>query len=339
MRRIKQFVTVIAASIPLLFAGLLPTATTYASGYKTPAESYPLIACGLWAGTNLNFNISNPSANCTSNPSAQPSATSQPTASTSQNSSPSGTASPAYVALGDSVAAGFGLPLFPNGNTIGRECGRSPKAYPYIVAKKLHSPIKNYACSGATAGDLVTYQHVNGPNPRPQLDNAFSHGTPKLITITAGANDAHWQYLIKECYVADCATSFNTTVADGFLYVLQAKLNVDMYSIENRSNGNPPQIILTGYYDPLSQQCSQIQHNITPQELHWIDAETGALNQTIRQVANNYDFVTFAPVDFSGHDLCSSNPWIQGLHDNAPFHPTAKGQQQIAHDVMAKIRQ
>jgi hypothetical protein len=43
-----------------------------------------------------------------------------------------------------------------------------------------------------------------------------------------------------------------------------------------------------------------------------------------------------APVSFAGHDLCSSEPWIQTTSDPMPFHPTATGQEAIARAVTAK---
>jgi hypothetical protein len=34
--------------------------------------------------------------------------------------------------------------------------------------------------------------------------------------------------------------------------------------------------------------------------------------------------------DFAGHQLCTPQPYVQGLGDAAPFHPTAAGQLAIA---------
>jgi lysophospholipase L1-like esterase len=256
-----------------------------------------------------------------------------------KRTTPNNGASGTYAALGDSVAAGLGLPLVASPSTEDQECGRSSEAYGQIVASKLHDKLIFHACSGATAGDLFTQQHIKGPNPPAQLDGVFAHGTPELITVTAGANDAHWQSLLKECYATNCDTKTNTVIADGFLKVLQLKLYTAMYDIQARSHGTPPEVIFTGYYDPLSQQCSQQQSNITPQELSWIAAETSALNQTIKNVTQHFSFAKFATVDFTGHDLCSSDSWIQGLNASAPFHPTARGQQAIANSVLAKVNQ
>lgn len=239
-----------------------------------------------------------------------------------------------YAALGDSVAAGLGLvpKINPTGNDT--SCGRSRHAYAHNVATRVNMSLVNAACSGATAGDMFTAQGVDGPNIPAQLDTAFASGTPSLITITAGANDAHWADFIRGCYATNCANEASTLLANGYLVILQAKLHVAFSSIYLRSGGNPPTVIMTGYYNPLSQKCTKVQQNITSDEITWLAGETNALNQTIKDVAANYSFVRFAPVDFSGHDLCSADSWVQGLADNAPFHPTARGQQAYANAVM-----
>lgn len=101
-----------------------------------------------------------------------------------------------YVALGDSVAAGAGL---QRNDASDPACSVSDKAYPKLVADKLSMPLRNIACSGATAGDLVSEQHLSGTRRdiEPQLDVAFTNGTPELMTITAGANDFYWQYFAR----------------------------------------------------------------------------------------------------------------------------------------------
>ena len=256
-------------------------------------------------------------------------------------SSGSGTSgrTPAYAALGDSVAAGLGLAKASGATSRDIQCGRSPQAYTITVAKATKLPIINMACSGATAGDIFTEQGVSGPNIPPQLDAAFANGTPELMTITAGANDAHWRGFLRACYAANCATSTSTTAANAYLVSLQLKLYYMFYSIQSRSgSGTPPRVYVTGYYNPLSDTC--LGSRITQDEITWMEGEVNALNGTIQNVTSQFSsFATYVPVSFAGHDLCSSKPWVQGLNAKAPFHPTATGQQAIAKAVLAKIDQ
>ncbi len=244
-----------------------------------------------------------------------------------------------YVALGDSVAAGFGLPLSPEATPTDTQCGRSSEAYPAIVATDLRLPLINASCSGATVGDLSTKQAMkDGPDIPAQLDTAFSGGTPALITITAGANDAHWADFISACYTFDCTGSEYDHIARAYMTALRVKLEYAFASIHARSRGTPPKVIITGYYNPLSSACASQQSTLTVNELAWLNGQLDTLNQTILTASRYYSFVKFVPIDFAGHDICSEQPWIQGFQDAAPFHPTAMGQQVIAAAVLSAAR-
>lgn len=236
-----------------------------------------------------------------------------------------------YVALGDSVAAGLGL-TSPIGDD--ERCGRTFDAYPYTVANARGMEIAHLACSDATMGDIITNQGVSGPNIAPQIDGAFASGTPELITITAGANDVHWDTFIRKCYTRTCGTPNDQKAFNGLITVLGVKLQSVLKDIELRSNGSPPEVIITGYYDPLSDQCAQIEPRLEPEELTWINARTADLNQTLEHASSQYSFVSFAPIDFTGHDICSDFPWVQTLDDPAPFHPTYEGQVAIAQAIL-----
>lgn len=243
-----------------------------------------------------------------------------------------------YVALGDSVAAGAGLPARAGATADDLRCGRSSQAYPYEVARALQRTWYHVACSGATAGDMVTKQRVDGPNIAPQLDAAFATGIPGVMTITAGANDADWDGFIRKCYAFDCTDRSFTLLANARLVSMQAKLYYLFSSIKARSGSTPPQVIITGYYNPLSPECAKLQSNITAREITWLSGEVKALNQTIKNVVDRYPFVQYVDVNFTGHDICSASPWIQGPSGAAPFHPTAEGQKAIAASVVAAIR-
>jgi len=239
-----------------------------------------------------------------------------------------------YAALGDSVAAGLGLPLTGEGGTAA-DCGRSAKAYPYLVAQKRDLTLTNIACSGATAGDLVTRQSVAGTEVPAQLTTAFKNGTPGVISITAGANDAHWTTFLGKCYATTCGSKADTLVANGYLKVLQLKLYYMFGSIQRRSHGKPPKTILTGYYNPISSACTSVSSRFTASEVTWVTGEINALNQTIKNVTAHYSFAKYVPVDFTGHDICAATPWIQGANTPAPFHPTEQGQAAIARSVLS----
>lgn len=328
MRNISKKILSIVSSILIAVFALFPAA---ASAQSANTSSSNVIWSGLWEGANIAFGTN---AAPSSNSSA--SSTSARTPSTSAAATVPST-SGAYVALGDSVAAGLGLPTKVQVPTAETRCGRTSEAYPYTVAQSMGLSLVHKACSGATVGDLVTKQRSGSPNQPAQLDAAFAGGIPSLITITAGANDAHWISFLRTCYATNCATKTSTTLANAYLTALQLKLYYTFSSIQARSGGQTPSVVVTGYYNPVSPACTSLTDKVTTEEITWLTAEASALNQTIQNVAASYPFVKFAPVDFGGHDICSAQPWVQGLSSPAPFHPTAEGQQVIAQSVLTAL--
>lgn len=157
-----------------------------------------------------------------------------------------------YAALGDSVAAGLGLAPLPNQTSEDKLCGRSSQAYPALVAQQTGMQLNFLACSGATLGDLVTNNRAGGYGLEPQLDRAYANGVPRLITITAGANDVNWVRFLTQCYRSNCATPANERVAANYINQLGAKYKYVFEQIQNRSNNQQTTVVVTGYYNPVS---------------------------------------------------------------------------------------
>lgn len=239
-----------------------------------------------------------------------------------------------YAAMGDSVAAGLGLSPVADPTGDDTRCGRSSQGYPNLVAQSKQLRLINASCSGATVGDIVTKQGVDGPNVARQLDTAFSAGTPQLITITAGANDVHWTEFLKTCYASNCNTKTANVAATALIEGMKLKLAYALQAISDRSNGQPPVVVVTGYYNPISNACKGHQNYATNAEIDFLNNQRYNLNTAIHNVVGLYSFARYASTDFTGHALCSTDSWIQGLNDNAPIHPTAQGQQHIAEAVL-----
>ncbi len=327
---IKRFLLAGVASLVVIAAAAAGSTTGVqaqsSGGGNTTANNS--IWCGLWAGVNLNFTTECSREN-------QGSQVDRPAPAPANGTKNRGANTGIYAALGDSVAAGAGLP--PSSGVPDAQCGRSHQAYPHQVAQARGLSLVHAACSGATAGDLFTKQRVRGPNIPAQLSTAFNQGTPQLITITAGANDVHWDDFLRACYASNCSTDTSTTAANTYLSILQWKLHYLFQDIAARSGGSPPTVVITGYYNPVSNQCINRQDYISPEEIVWLNNMRDALNQTIRDTSARYNFARFAPVNFSGHTVCSSDPWVQGLNDPAPFHPNAAGQRAIADSVLQAL--
>lgn len=249
-----------------------------------------------------------------------------------------------YVALGDSVAAGLGLVPGFGAPAEDQLCGRSSQAYAATVAAGLRTlsnkipRVTNAACSGAVVNHLVVPQTVGSASVQPQLDTAFAAGVPDLMTLTAGANDVQWANFIGLCLASTCGTQANTDTADALLAGLRTNLRSNFTAVQERSHGQPPQVIVTGYYHPLSERC--INGNLTAAEVAWLNLQTDKLNMVIQETSREFNFTKFAPVDFTGHDICSADPWMQrpGVPgEPAPFHPTAKGQEVIGKAVLRSL--
>ncbi len=242
-----------------------------------------------------------------------------------------------YVALGDSVAAGAGLLPVQQGTSEDVACGRSTSAYPYVVARETQMSLEHYACSGARANHgLYDTQDTDAGELEAQLDRAFAPGTPDMITITIGANDMRWSRLLKECYLWDCGGNVDEAQVVAYRTHLRWELYRTLSIISKRSGDFKPKVVFTGYFHPFSLTapiCNDTR-NITPQEMTWLNDQVDALNQTISDSVSWYDFASYVPVDFTGHELCTSNAWVQGIQDAVPYHPTTLGQMAIARSVL-----
>jgi lysophospholipase L1-like esterase len=117
-----------------------------------------------------------------------------------------GTTGRTYVALGDSYAAGFGLPApatptrsdFPG-------CAQTSLDYPQRLAARLKLQLTDASCSGATTADFYTPQTVPvGPMPPAQL-NVVKALQPNLVTVTIGGNDLGFTSIAQTCLAASPA--------------------------------------------------------------------------------------------------------------------------------------
>ena len=58
-------------------------------------------------------------------------------------------------------------------------------------------------------------------------------------------------------------------------------------------------------------------------------ARLGQLNTVLAEGAQTFGFGVADP-PFTGHELCTADPYVQGPQDRAPLHPTATGELAIA---------
>lgn len=244
-----------------------------------------------------------------------------------------------YVALGDSVAAGAGLPL-QDDSPQSRACGRSAQAYPSAVASGLGLTHELVACGGASVPVGITGPQIaGGLTFATQIEQAYQGAQPPThLTLTVGTNDIHWSDFIRKCYAATCGTWQDTLTVVQLQYALFGNLREALREIRQRTPVGQalPEVVVTGYFQPLSlgQPACADTRGLTTSEISWALGQEQLLNNFIRTATTLSGFAQYAPVDFTGHELCSADPWVQGLRDPAPYHPTAAGQAAIANTVL-----
>jgi lysophospholipase L1-like esterase len=243
-----------------------------------------------------------------------------------------------YVALGDSVAAGAGLIALD-----ASACDRSNQSYPALLAKAQRYTLHDFSCSGATiAAGITGSQTVNQSALEPQLNKLFGlPTTPDLITLTIGANDANWTRLTA-CYTGNCGNAVERQEATQSLETMKANLTDVLSRIDNHYETNKPKVVVTGYYQvvPLevtNAACTDLS-GVDASERIWIRQFQADLSTAVQQAVEASAHGVFAPIDFSEHELCTEEPWVQGLQDKAPYHPTANGQKKIMNAVAAALK-
>ncbi|GAA2797358.1 SGNH/GDSL hydrolase family protein [Kitasatospora paracochleata] len=277
--------------------------------------------------------------------------------------SPAQAASPTtgkYVALGDSYAAGAGVPHSSAGL-----CLRSDHNYGHLVAAALGSnSYTDVTCAAAKVEAMTEPQYdafikVNDP----QL-NAVTPDT-SLITLGIGGNDLGTSDLgvgdvIATCVAGAVVNPFGTPCkdhyADGHWSWSQWAWVWGEDTLADRIDAAEPQlaaalqkihakapnakVLLVGYPSVLPENewdCAGRQP-VTVGDVAYLRGVLNRLNTMLATTAkaNNATYVdTQTPT--RGHDACSDDRWIEGALPGSPavpFHPNATGEQVMATAVL-----
>jgi lysophospholipase L1-like esterase len=221
----------------------------------------------------------------------------------------------AYVALGDSYAAGWGADAADPEDP----CQRSAQGYPALLNSQKRIELEaNAACKGATTSDVISTQL-----------SALKPDT-RLVTLTVGGNDLNVADVAATCTTpgvtaAQCIEEIRNAVAPAQLQALGSHL-IDLYG-EVAEAAPGARIVVTGYphlFDPAPGSPNAA--IITA-----LNAATDQLNATIKQavtLTQNADVnIRYVDVtaEFAGHGIFSPNPFINPPGTEAAFHPNALG--------------
>ncbi|MGK4580114.1 SGNH/GDSL hydrolase family protein [Kitasatospora sp. HPMI-4] len=268
-----------------------------------------------------------------------------------------------YVALGDSYAAGAGVP----GQSAGL-CLRSDHNYGHLVASALGTTgYTDVTCAAAKIKAMTSPQYdlfirVNDP----QLD-AVKADTD-LVTLGIGGNDLGTSDIgigdvIATCIAGAVINPFGTPChdhyADGHWDFTTWSWQYGEDTLVDRINAAAPQladtlrrihtkapnakVLLVGYPAvlPDNERDCLGRQPVTTGDVAYLHGILGKLNTMLATTAaaNGATYVdTFTPT--KGHDACSTDRWIEGALPGSPavpFHPNATGERVMAKAVLAAL--
>ena len=235
------------------------------------------------------------------------------------------------VVIGDSTAAAIGNSRLPNATPLDRACGRSIESYAADLAMVNNWTVLNLACSGATVqnGLLGAQVRGNGQVAPPQLAEAARATHAKVIVVSVGADDVQWSIMTKLCVAS---TVCNDKVSGAFFGKLIGDFTRSYYELLGDLAALPgsPAVLINQYYSPFGPDLSCLaKYGITAAKAKVLEARLNQLNTVLAQGAQTFGFGVTSP-QFTGHELCTADPYVQGPNDRAPLHPTAEGELAIA---------
>jgi lysophospholipase L1-like esterase len=235
------------------------------------------------------------------------------------------------VVIGDSTASGWGLPWGSNPTALDQACGRSPESYAADLAAANQWNVLNVACGSATIENGLLGPEVlyNGQIAPPQLPQAAAATHAKVVIVSIGADDLSWSVMAQLCAAqAVC----DDKVSDAYFTQLLNSFTRNYYQLLADLAALPahPAVLINQYYSPFGANVSCLQkYGMTSAKAGVLRARLAQLNTVLQQGANLFGFGVATP-RFTGHELCTSDPWVQGPTDPAPLHPNAAGELAIA---------
>jgi lysophospholipase L1-like esterase len=263
--------------------------------------------------------------------------------------------------IGDSTAAGVGNdPVVPP-SLYDDTCGRSRDAYAVVLGSALRTSVANLACSSATIDSGLLGRQVEGEvRIPPQVGVLKSLPSLRAVVVSIGANDIGWADFLRLCYGLErCDDLVSERLFQSRLESFRigyAQLLQQLSSLPTR-----PTVVVVGYYDPFGESfdCEALRDRNGPavpppgygfaaepgggnqedkirQKLDPIRSMLAQLDDALAEGAHAFGFTTVTP-SFAGHELCSGQPWVQGLSEPYPFHPRAAGELAIAAVVLPHL--
>jgi lysophospholipase L1-like esterase len=265
------------------------------------------------------------------------------------------------VVIGDSTAAGIGNTPLKNPSRQDIACQRSADTYAASLQSIAGVSVLNLACSSATvASGLLGPQPAAGTSLPPQVGVLRSVQSTKVVVVSIGANDVGWSDFLAYCYgLPRCDDEASNKLFQSRLDSFKIKYAQLLQQLSDLPAH--PRVIITKYYDPLGSRfdCAALQdpraeeggppgYGFGPdkgkenqdakikRKIGPLRVELARMNAVLEQGARGFEFSVVQP-RFDGHELCRDQPWVQGMRDPAPFHPTAAGELAITAAVLPQL--
>jgi lysophospholipase L1-like esterase len=234
------------------------------------------------------------------------------------------------VVMGDSTAAGLGDPRPAHPSRLDRACQRSAASYAVDIGEINNWRVLNLACSGATIPvGILGPQGLPTATAPAQFALAKRATRAAYVIVSIGADDLGWSALLRLCTIT---TTCDDRPATAYFQQQLATFTVGYYQLLRRLAALPshPAVLVNLYYNPFdtSQHCLD-GVGLTPAKEKSLTGLLDALNSVLADGAKATGLIAVRP-DFTGHALCDPDPYVQGLHGRAPFHPTVAGELAIA---------
>lgn len=233
------------------------------------------------------------------------------------------------IVMGDSVAAGLGGPPLPDATGDDEACQRSSFAFAKTLARVNEWNIENLGCSGATIAEgILGPQLVGGGRIEPQLAVAKRAVGAEVVIVNVGANDMRWSTLVFLCGAAGACDDRALTA---YFQRSLDRFTRDYYELLRQLATLPgdPLVLINQYYEPFDRDLDCLAPLLTAEKIDVLLDRLGTLNRVLASGAETFGYRSVEP-DFSGHELCTDQTYVQAPDQDAPLHPNARGHLVIA---------
>lgn len=241
-----------------------------------------------------------------------------------------------YVALGDSSAAGPGI---PNESVDG--CRRSDRNWPRQLADRIDATLIDVTCSGAITSDLS--------QPRNGVTEQFKVLTKdiNLVTLAIGANDIAMFEAFTTCGLPEpptCQERFTRNGADVFIgriNNLAPRIGAALDRIHTLSPNAA--VIVTGYLTYWQPGGCPATDPYSASDADYMQETFDRLMKMLAQqaAAHGASYVDIRTPS-ADHGLCApaDQRWLEGLVPDSPadaYHPNAAGMTNVAAIIAPQV--